>query len=75
MENLEKLWSFLHGYFQAWKSPGKKNPKCVVKVMEMFYIHLFIYAEFKIMNRNDAENISRHKRSYSHIFRAASERT
>jgi len=43
--------AFLNGYFQAWKSPGKNlNHKSFGKVMEMCYIHMFIYGEFEIIN-------------------------
>jgi len=38
---------FVNGYFQAWKSPEKNlNTQRFGKVMEICYIHMFIYAEF-----------------------------
>jgi len=47
--------------------------------MEMCYIHIFIHAEFKIINMLLKEKRSKYKPAYallySHIFRAASERT
>jgi len=58
---------------------GKKNPQSFKKVMEICYIHMFIYTEFEIMNMLLKELRSKYKSandlSYSHIFRAASERT
>jgi len=42
---------FLNGHFQAWKSHGKNlNHKSFEKVMEMCYNHVFIYAEFEIID-------------------------
>jgi len=42
---------FLNGSFQAWKSHGKNlNHKSFGKVMEICYDHMFIYAEFEIIN-------------------------
>jgi len=42
---------FKNGRFQAWRSHGKNvNHKSLGKVMEMFYNHMFIHAEFKIIN-------------------------
>jgi len=44
---------FLNVNFQAWKSSWKKlNHKSFGKVMEMCYIHMFIYAEFEKKERN-----------------------
>jgi len=40
-----KVLEFVNGYFQTWKSPLKKS-QSFGKVMEMFYIHMEIYAEF-----------------------------
>jgi len=46
-----KVMEFLNGHFQAWKSHGKtSNHKSFGKVMEVCYNHLFIYAEFEIIN-------------------------
>jgi len=56
MEHLEKSWHFLNGYFQAWKSPLKKDSqKDFQKVFEKesckcVYIHMFIHAEYDIIN-------------------------
>jgi len=42
---------FLNGHFQAWKSHGKNlNHQTFGKVMEICYNHVFIYAEFEIIN-------------------------
>jgi len=38
MENLDKLWIFKNGYFQAWKSLGN--------IMEVCYIRKCVFAEF-----------------------------
>jgi len=36
---------------KSWKSPGKNlNHKSLGKVMEICYDHMFIYAEFEIIN-------------------------
>jgi len=57
MENLEKFWNF-KSYFQTWKNP---NHKGFGKVLEMCYIHMFIYAELKKnVLKKEAQNISRH---------------
>jgi len=38
-----KVMTFLNGYFQAWKSHEKYViSKSFVKVMNIFYIHMFI---------------------------------
>jgi len=42
---------FYNGHFQAWKSHEKNvNHKSFGKVRVMCYNHMFIYAEFKLMN-------------------------
>jgi len=74
---------FLNGHFQAWKSHGKNlDYKSFGKVMEICYNHMFIHAEFEIMNilKKDAQNISRHtlsywRRNFLFFLRVASERT
>jgi len=34
---------FIYIYIE---SPGEKNPNVLEKIMEIIYIHMFIYAEF-----------------------------
>jgi len=42
---------FQNGHFQAWKNHGKNlNLKSFGKVMDICYNHMFIYAEFEIIN-------------------------
>jgi len=49
-EKLGKVMEFLNDYFQAWKSPRNKlDSKSFGKVIEMFYIHMIVYAEFEII--------------------------
>jgi len=66
MENLEKLWNFLNGHFQAWKSHGKNlNHESFGKVMKMCYSHMFIYTEFEIFTEFFKERRSKYKPAYA----------
>jgi len=58
MENLEKSWNFK----MVISRPGEVMEKTyIIKVMEMCYNHVFIYAEFEIMNIFFKERRSKYK--------------
>jgi len=53
-----KVMEFYNGNFQAWKSHGKNlNHKRFGKVMEICYNHVFICAEFEIINMFEKERL------------------
>jgi len=66
MENLEKSWNFK----MVISRPGKVmekilNHKSFGKVMEICYNHMFIYAEFEIINMFFKERRSKYKPAYA----------
>jgi len=66
MENLEKSWNFKMVIPRPEKVMEKNlNHKSLGKVMEMCYIHMFIYAEFEIMNSFFKERRSKYKLPYA----------
>jgi len=73
MENLEKSWNFKMVVSRPGKVMEKNvNHKSFGKVMEMCYIHMFIYAEFEIINmffKRKTQNISRRTLSTRNIFK------
>jgi len=65
MGNLEKSWNY-KSLFQAWKSHGKNlNHKSLGKIMEICYNHMFIYAEFEIIDMFFKERRSKYEPAYA----------
>jgi len=61
-----KVMEFKNGHFQAWKSHGKHvNHKRLGKVMEICINHMFIQAEFKIINMFFKGRRSKYKPAYA----------
>jgi len=66
MENLEKSWNFK----MVISRPGKVMEQILIikvfgKVMEICYNHMFIYAEFEIINMFFEERRSKYKPAYA----------
>jgi len=71
MENLEKSWNFKMVISRSGKVMKKMcYSKSFGKVMYICYIHMFIYAEFEIMNMFLKERRSKCKPAYAHILAA-----
>jgi len=66
MENLEKSWNFEMVISRPGKVMEKNlNHKSFGKVMEICCNHMFIYAEFEIINMFFKEKRSKHKPAYA----------
>jgi len=66
MENLEKSWNFKMVISRPEKVLERNlNHKSFEKVMEICYSHMFIYAEFEIINIFFQERRSKCKPAYA----------